>query len=379
MASYAPSVLIVGAGPVGLVLAVDLARRGIPIRIIDTLAAPTLESRALVVHARSLEMMEALGVARELIASGVQSTALEFHADGRLLAHIQLQGLDSRFKFALSTPQPETERVLTERLAALGVTVDRGVTLVGLDQDDTGVRVRLVHANGLEEIVRTPWLVGTDGSRSTTRALIGERLLGTLQGETFLAGDVEATFPFDASTMHMFLFPEDGPILLFPTVGDRARVFAEIRDPEEKQRAPSSEWLQEVIARRHLKIAIADAHWVTTFETRHAQVRRYRVGRVFLAGDAAHVHSPAGGQGMNTGMQDAFNLGWKLALAATSDVRDALLDSYHAERHPIAARVIEMTTDVARVGTTESRYLRDLRNVFLHFASRFSFAQHRVG
>jgi 2-polyprenyl-6-methoxyphenol hydroxylase-like FAD-dependent oxidoreductase len=377
-AAAKPSVLVVGAGPVGLLLAVDLARRGVPIRIIDSLLKPTTESRAVVVHARSLEMMEALGVARDIVASGQKTTAVELRADGKLLAHVTFDGVDSRYPFTVTTAQTETERVLTERLTALGVEVERGATLTGLEQDDEGVRATVQHAGGVEEIIEASWLVGTDGAHSAVRGLIGERLEGSFKGERFLMGDIEATCEGDKSVMKMSFSTNAGPGMVFPMIGNRARVIAEITDAPDASRPASLEWLQEVADQRRLGIVMHSAHWLTKFEIHHAQVTRYRVGRVFLAGDAAHVHSPAGGQGMNTGMQDAFNLGWKLARAGAGTASGALLASYHEERHPIAAHVIAFTTALTRVGTAESRITRELRNGLMRIANHVPFARNRM-
>jgi 2-polyprenyl-6-methoxyphenol hydroxylase-like FAD-dependent oxidoreductase len=377
-ARAAARVLIVGAGPVGLVLAIELARRGVPLRLIDRLAQPTTESRAVVVHARSLEMLEALGVVEELIASGQKTTAAEFHGDGKTLARIPLTGLGTRYSFSVTTPQTETERILTARLTALGVSVERGTTLFGLDQDARGVRARVKRADGEEETIDADWLVGTDGSHSSVRGAIGQRLDGSFEGQRFLMGDVEAGHDLDHGTMQLFFSTRAGPGMVFPMRGRRARVIAEITDDPDSTRPASLEWLRQVVAERRLGVQIESAHWLTTFEIHHAQVDRYRVGRAFLAGDAAHVHSPAGGQGMNTGMQDAFNLGWKLALVASGAARDELLDSYHQERHPIAAAVIATTTAITKFGTAETRFQREVRNHLLRAASELPFVRHRL-
>jgi hypothetical protein len=176
----------------------------------------------------------------------------------------------------------------------------------------------------------------------------------------------------------MFFSPRNAPGMIFPMMGRRARVIVEIGD-DDRGREASLDWLQELADERELGVKMTAAHWLTIFETHHAQVPRYRVGRVFLAGDAAHVHSPAGGQGMNTGMQDAFNLGWKLALAARGGAApDALLDSYHAERHPVAAHVISLTSNITRVGTAGSRFEREVRNELMKLASKVPAARARL-
>ena len=361
-------VLVVGAGPVGLVLAGELARRDVPVRIVDTLAAPTTESRAIVVHARSLEMLERVGVLDDIIASGIKATGVEMHASGRTLARVVLDIVDSAHPYSVVTAQTETERVLTGNLAKHGVEVERGVSLTGLEQSATGVTATLRSADGSEESVAASWLVGADGARSEVRRQVGSALEGSFHGERFLMGDVHAEHDFDPRSMYTFFSAHDGPLMVFPMKGDRMRLIAQI--PTASTDEASQEWLQRVADERAAgRIRIHDSLWLTCFEIRHAQVPQYRIGRVFLAGDAAHIHSPAGGQGMNTGMQDAFNLGWKLAAAYRGSASQTLIDSYHAERHPVAARVIEFSTRLTHLSTLTNPVAQQLRNAVLHTAT----------
>ena len=366
MSSGSTSVLVVGAGPVGLVLACDLARRGVAIRVIDKLTEPTDESRAIIVHARSLEMMERLGVVDSLIASGVHTVAAEFHAGGKVLGRVGLDTVDSPYPFSVSTAQTETERVLTERLAELGVTIERGVELVGFEQDADEVRSTVRAPDGGERTIVSSWIAGTDGSHSTVRDAVGTALQGSFEGERFLLGDVEADYDLDRASMHSFFSSDAGPLLVFPMAGDRLRLIAQI---DRGDIEPTLESMQAITDQRAHGIALRSSHWITIFEIHHAQVPAYQFGRAFLAGDAAHVHSPAGGQGMNTGMQDAFNLGWKLAAAAQGHAAPGLLESYNAERHPVAARVITQTTRITNLGTLHHELQRKLRNFAIHTAT----------
>ena len=358
-------VLVVGAGPVGLALAVELARRDVPVRIVDTLTAPTTESRAIVVHARSLEMLERVGVLDDVIESGIKATGIEMHASGRVLARVELDIVDSAHPYSVVTAQTETERILARRLAEHGIEVERCLSLVGLEQSITGVRATLRASDGREETVAASWAVGTDGARSEVRRQIDSALEGSFHGERFLMGDVHAEHDFDPRSMYTFFSPHDGPLMAFPMKGDRMRLIAQV--PTSSTDAASQDWLQRVADERTAgRIRIHDSLWLTCFEIHHAQVPRYRVGRVFLAGDAAHIHSPAGAQGMNTGLQDAFNLGWKLASAHWGTATETLLDSYHAERHPVAARVIEFSTRLTHLSTLADPLAQKLRNAALH-------------
>jgi 2-polyprenyl-6-methoxyphenol hydroxylase-like FAD-dependent oxidoreductase len=363
-------VLVVGAGPVGLLLACELARRGASFRLIDRLAAPTGESRAVAVHARSLEMMERVGTVDALIASGRRTTAAEFHADGKRVGHIELDTVDSPYAFSVSTAQTETERVLTERLTELGGTIDRRVELVGLEQNEHEVRSSLRRPDGSEESFRSAFIAGTDGSHSTVRAQVGTELEGSFKGERFLLGDVEADYDYSGDAFHIFFSAGAPPLVLFPMLGERARLIAQLGAGEAEQ--PTLEHLQAICDERAPGVRLRSSHWITAFEIHHAQVPQYRHGRAFLAGDAAHVHSPAGGQGMNTGMQDAFNLGWKLSAAAAGRAAPGLLDSYQAERHPVAARVIKDSTRLTRAATLEHEFERKLRNLALRVAAGFA-------
>jgi 2-polyprenyl-6-methoxyphenol hydroxylase-like FAD-dependent oxidoreductase len=351
-------VLIIGAGPVGLVAACELARRDVPVRIIDRLLAPTTESRAALVHARTLEAFARIGVVDQIIAAGRITTAMEIHADGRLLTRVDLGSAESPYPFSVTLPQDETERILTQRLAEFGVNVERGREVTGMEQDEDGVRVTLADGERLEG----RWLIGTDGAHSSVRHALGLRLDGVFDGgEQFLLGDVDAEHDLDPAAMHSF-FCAAGPLLVFPMLGRRLRLIAQVEQAQE----PTLGVMQAIVDERAGGIRLQSARWLTHFEIHHAQVPQYRAGRVFLAGDAAHIHSPAGGQGMNTGIQDAFNLAWKLA---TPDPSEALLDSYHAERHPIGAHVIRATTAMTRAGTLRNPILRQVRNHVMHLAS----------
>jgi 2-polyprenyl-6-methoxyphenol hydroxylase-like FAD-dependent oxidoreductase len=369
-----PDVIVVGAGPVGLVAGCELARRGVGVRVIDKLAQPTDQSRAIAVHARSLDMFDRMGIVDELLGTGVEAIAMQLYAGGRKLFRIPFGEVDSAFPFTLTTAQTETERVLGEHLQSLGVTVERGAELVGLSQDDDGVHLTL-QTDGSTEQVSASWVIGADGAHSTVRKLVGTKFAGSFVGERFLLGDVDAEHSLDLDSMHTFFAP-DGPVVVLPMRDGRMRFLAEVHDAPgtPMNMNPTQDELQEIVDRRIGGIRLLGSHWLTSFEIHHARVPAYRWGRVFLAGDAAHIHSPAGGQGMNTGMQDVFNLAWKLAAVVNGDAGDTLLDSYQAERAPVADSVITFTDRLTKAGTL-SGAPRRIRDVVVRMLSRIPAAR----
>jgi 2-polyprenyl-6-methoxyphenol hydroxylase-like FAD-dependent oxidoreductase len=360
-------VLVVGAGPVGLSLAVDLARRGIAVRIIDTLAQPTDESRAIVVHSRTLDHFEALGVLDAIMGQAIMSTGMEVHSDGRTIAAVDFDHIHAVHPYSVSLVQSETEAILAARLVQLGVAVERFSTLTSYVAGQNHVDATITGPGEKTRTVRVQFLVGADGARSTVRHLMGQELGGSFAGEDVLLGDVDAAHDYAQSHFHAFFSPGQTTALLFPLRGSRVRVFAQLPAGTDPARPVTDDWLQSVADERGLKMRITRSHWLTRFELKHGQTRRYRAGRVFLAGDAAHIHSPAGALGMNTGIQDSINLGWKLATALRNEGCERLLDSYHLERHPIGAQVVAITTQITKIATLKNPLAQRLRNTLMHF------------
>lgn len=369
MASTTPDagdteVLVVGAGPVGLSLAVDLTRRGVAVRIVDALAEPTDESRAIVVHSRTLDHFRALGVLDEILQRSIRSTGMEVHAADSTMT-VTFDHIHAVHPYSVSLVQSDTEAVLAARLTELGVDVERATTLTACTSSDDHVHATITSPDGGERSVRVAFLVGADGARSAVRHLTGQELDGSFAGEDVMLGDVDAEHDYELSHFHAFFSPGDTSALLFPLRDQRVRVFAQLPDGTDPSRAVTVDWLQQVAAERGIRIRITRAHWLTRFELKHGLVPQYRVGRVFLAGDAAHIHSPAGALGMNTGIQDAINLGWKLA-TALGEPSEHLLDSYHLERHPVGKDVVASTTAITRVATLHNPLAQRARNALMH-------------
>ena len=390
-------VLIVGAGPTGLALAAQLARFGVSFRIVDKLTDRTRESRALAIQPRSLEVLAAAGVAGTLVERGNDAVEVRLHAGERVVP-IRLFdfGLeDTVYPFLLFLSQAETERVLGEHLAARGVRVECGVELIDFDQDRQCVRCRLRHGDGRTEDVRASYLVGCDGAHSTVRHLSGIAFEGGAYPQTFALADLEVEGDLEPGCVHawpgaagiLFFFPLGHPVtwrlqVMVPGSGaeggesdaEGGESGAEDGEPRtedgESNRGsagdgsgdPSLERLQTIVdGFTGGGLRLHDPVWRTRFRIPRRQAVTYRSGRVFLAGDAAHVHSPAGAQGMNTGIQDAWNLGWKLALVARGHARPALLDSYESERWPVGRFVLRLSHLPFRVATSENPVLRFLR------------------
>jgi 2-polyprenyl-6-methoxyphenol hydroxylase-like FAD-dependent oxidoreductase len=359
-------VLVVGGGPVGLSLAVDLRRRGVAVRIIDTLAEPTEESRAIVVHSRTLDHFEALGILDGIMAKAIVSNGMEVHADGNTIAAVEFDHIHAVHPYSVSLVQSETEAILAARLAQLGVAVERSSSLSTYTASNADVVATLTSPDGTTRTLRAQYLVGADGARSAVRHIMGQQLDGSFVGDDVLLGDLEADHDYERSHFHAFFSPGQTTGLLFPLRGNRLRVFAQLPPGIDPARPVTIDWLQSAADERGIKMRITASHWMTRFGLKHGQVPRYRSGRIFLAGDAAHIHSPAGALGMNTGIQDAINLGWKLAAALQTQDCERLLDSYHLERHPVGAQVVALTTEITKVATLKNPVAQRLRNALMH-------------
>ena len=376
--SQRTEVLVVGAGPTGLTLALWLARLGVRVRIVDQAATPGTASRAIAVQARTLELHRQIGVAGEVVAQGHELVAANLWARGQKQGRAVFGALGrelSPYPFVLMHPQDAHEQVLAAALAAAGVRVERRMTLAGVEACDAGVRAELRRADGSGESCECAYLAGCDGAHSTVRERLGVPFPGGTYAHLFYVADVVASGPVMDGELHVAL---DGADFLgvFPYARGRARFIGALHADGDGDGGPTPTWEDvspAILAR--LRVKVEKVAWFSTYRVHHRVAASLRRGRVFLLGDAAHIHSPVGGQGMNTGIGDAVNLAWKLAAVLQESAPAALLDSYERERIRFARR-LEHTTDRAFTFVTKAGRLA--AGVRTHVAPRVLAALFRL-
>ncbi|MFG2026944.1 rifampin monooxygenase [Streptomyces sp. NPDC048825] len=342
-------VIVAGAGPTGLMLASELRLHGVDVLVLDKEPEPTPVVRALGLHVRSIEVMDQRGLLERFLALGQQYPVGGFFAG---IPKPSPERLDTAHPYVLGIPQPVTDRLLTERATELDAELRRGCELVGLSQDDDGVTAELADSTRL----RSRYLVGCDGGRSTVRKLLGVGFPGEPAKAETLLGEMEVTE--DEETIAAIVADVRKTQLRFG-LGHLAdgvyRVVVPAEGLAEDREVPPTleEFRRQLRVHADTDFGVHSPRWLSRFGDATRQAERYRVGRVLLAGDAAHIHPPMGGQGLNLGVQDAFNLGWKLAAEVGGWAPDGLLDSYHTERHPVAADVLDNTRAQAELMSTE--------------------------
>lgn len=354
-------VLIVGAGPVGLNLALALHHYGVSFRIIESKSQPVQTSNALVVNSRSLETWHAMGFADEAISRGLKLKEAKLFDSNRLLNHAPFSNIDSEFNFLLALPQAQTEALLIEQLTKHNILVERNTQLIKLEDKASEVQLSCQKGDIVEDI-RAKWVVGCDGYNSSVREFAGiERDCEDLsQHFIMIDAKLSGELNFDEITT---VFHTAGSLIFIP-MKDRVRVIAETsHDPKYKdEKHGSEEIFADILSQRHPGVAIDSVFWSSGFYVHECIAKSFKKGHVFLAGDAAHTHSPAGGQGMNTGIQDGWNLSWKLAQVLNGDAREQLLESYNTERRAVAQDVLKRSGLLTKVSTTNNRLAQLLRN-----------------
>ena len=361
--TYDTDVLVVGAGPSGLTLAASLVKRGVATIVVDRQAAGANTSRAAVVNARSLEVLEGLDVSRRLVKEGIEAPRFSIRDGARTLIPIDFGSLPTEYAYSLMVPQSTTERVLLDRLVELGGSVVRPKVLTAIDQDADGVTATFDDGG----VIRARYVVGADGLHSTVREQAGIGFEGGAYEESFILADVRLSGDVPADEVILY-WATAGLTVVAPLPGDIYRIVAPVADAPE---TPSAAYVQNILDTRGTgkgHITVTEVIWGSRFRIHHRVADSFRAGRLLLAGDAAHVHSPAGGQGMNLGLQDAVALSEALA-AVLAGGPDSLLDEYSAARRPIARSVVSITDRMTRLATLP-RILRPLRNIAFSVVGR---------
>lgn len=355
-------VLIVGAGPVGLNLALALHSYGVSFRIVDNKAEPSQTSNAIVVNSRSLETWDVMGFAQEAIGRGLKLKGAKLFDGNKLLNTASFEKIESEFNFLLALPQSQTEALLIEQLNKRNIEVERNTTVVELKDRVDDVWVSCQTDQGSKEIT-AKWLVGCDGYRSVVRqfSAIESNCEDLSQHFIMVDAKLQGELDFEEITT---VFNTAGSLIFIP-MKDRVRIIAEIRnDPKYKdEKQGSLEVFADILRQRHPGVTIDSVLWGSGFYVHECIAREFKKGHVFLAGDAAHTHSPAGGQGMNTGIQDGWNLAWKLAQVLKGEASVELLDSYNKERGGIAHDVLKRSGLITKVSTTSNKLVQLLRNL----------------
>ena len=355
------TVFIAGAGPTGMTAAIELKRMGMDVRIVDKSNHLAQHSQALVVQARTLEQFQRYGLADAAISHGRKLHEAKFYSEGKLIVDFKLDHVESPYPFALFIPQSTTELLLNGYMESLGVKTEREVELILLTQAPE-LRATLRHANGQTEEVSPRWLIGCDGAHSTVREKTGTPFEGGRVGISFFLADAElagADVPQHELSLHL----RHGDLVFLARLTDRiVRLIVALHEqPKIDDRELTVEDLQGMVDRVGVRIQIRSAEWMTPFHVTDRQAKHYRIGNVFLAGDASHIHSPVGGQGMNTGIQDVANLAWKLA-AVAHGADDVLLDSYEKERGEVGKALLRFTERGLKIATVANPVIEKVRD-----------------
>jgi len=366
-------VLIIGAGPVGLFLAKECARRAMRCRVVECRPSQSEHSKALAIFPRTLEIFDMAGVASPFVERANRVTCATVISHGRTLARMQFTPHESPYAYVAMVPQDVTEKLLVDSLRLRGGSVEYDTTFVSATQSNDCVHAMLDHQGDRREITAA-YVVGCDGAHSAVRHLLNLPFEGAEYHDSFLLADVETNDALPAAEMQ--LCPHElGPLAIFPMSATRRRIVGMVEKTEDN--APSISLIRQLLAdRAPASIEAHSLHWSSYFRIHHRQVAKLRVGRMFVAGDAAHIHSPFGGQGMNTGLQDVWNLVWKLDFALRGFGGENLLDSYTAERRPVIKHVIDVTDFMTRAMATPSKLAQAARNTIIPVVSRLAPFQH---
>ncbi len=319
-------------------------------------------SRAIGIQARTLELFEQHRIVKPFLELGHRARVANLYSNGQRLARLDFDPLQTRYPYLLFLDQSETERLLTEHLKTFSVWVERGVELCDFSQGSAGVQASLRHPNGRDEVLRPSYMIAADGAHSMVRHRLDIGFTGKTFEQTFLLADLQADSDWPDDEFHIFA-SGTGLAALFPMGDSRARLIADLHTPPDSDHGPTLDDCRAIVEQRiHHRVTLSSIGWSSYFRLNSRMVDRLRVDRIFLAGDAAHVHSPAGAQGMNTGIQEALNLGWKIARMLSGGASDRLLDTYHVERHPIERDVLRQSSMLTQMAGAEHGPMKLIRD-----------------
>lgn len=362
-------VLIVGAGPVGLFCANELTRHGLTCRIIDKKDCLSEHSKALGIHIRTLDVLEDCGLLKEVEQQGHQVEGVLFKSKGKTLVNATFAGVKANRHFLIDLPQNKTESIFNESLKEKGINVEWGTELTHVSQSAQEITATIKKPNNKVELFNANWLIACDGAHSTVRHQVGAEFKGSAYKQEWWLADLLVDWKVPDNRMAIFI-SKNGPLACFPMGNKRYRL---VMTANNSNGDPSLEEVNNEFKRRSSDLAtLSNPIWLSQFSIHHRQIQQYRYDRVFFAGDAAHIHSPMGGQGLNTGIQDIYNLIWKLALVEKGKAKPDLLNSYHAERYPVGQDVLKKTDMMTRMILLKNPFAIAARNAFISFITSFN-------
>ncbi|RUQ91099.1 FAD-dependent oxidoreductase [Legionella septentrionalis] len=369
-------VLVVGAGPVGLFCAHELIRNGLSCRIIDKKLTLSERSKALGIHIRTLDIFADCGVIGDILGAGHKVQRVIFKSQGKELGETSFADLDANYPYLIDLPQSKTERILHDHLLHKGTSVEWQTELLDIKQLDNKVRAILKKSDHTIENLECCWIIACDGAHSTTRKLMGVPFLGSAYKQNWWLADVQIDWALREDYMLVYV-SEHGPLACFPMGDKRYRIVATA--PKYNYSEPNLDDITAMFTQRCSDPArLSHPVWINKFLIHHRQIKNYRAERIFFAGDAAHVHSPIGGQGLNTGIQDIYNLIWKLALVQKGHAREALLESYHLERFPVGKDVLKETHLMTKMILLENTVAIKLRNTMASWLLSLEFVKNKL-
>lgn len=364
-------ILVVGSGPTGLTLALNLAQHGIAVRIIDQELYPHPESRALALHSRSLEILERLGALDKILQEGRKITHINVFVAGQKKLTVDISVLKAPYPFVIVLPQNQIEHILLEKLYQHDVKVERGKKLLSSQNCGDHVEVDVVCADGNHEHIIAPWLIGCDGAHSAVRHAIKADFKGFQYPFNLVVADINMEASFELDGLNVFI-KEKGSTFIFPIKENFYRIAGQYQEGEVTKPITLNKIEQVILSRCTGSYQAFDMTWSSEFKVSHRKASKYRWGRQIIAGDAAHIHSPIGGQGMNTGIQDAYNLGWKLAYVMQKQASTKLIASYSKERMPIAKKVLSMTNKATKLMIQEHKSTVHIYGHFLSWVDKIA-------